>query len=190
MSENARTAPWFGGLCRILSAVPRLFERLEDRSIERYLTRRGERYGSDPFDRWFSVCPVCKGSYEGHQHAGIGLVFPPCEEFISALENRDWDSAIEQGRGDESELIGHRDLVIARALRCSRERQLVVVVYLSPFALERPDVLLYHEMLDEKATADLEPRLTNWRPALQDRLQSMRETRAEMRRSRRKRGRS
>lgn len=158
-------------------------ENLRDLPIRLRMAIKGSRYDAHPFDLLSSHCPLCVGSYEGHEFSIVGSALPPWESFVSAVQNANWESAVELGRSDE--LIGQIDLALAAALLCERTGKMAVLLYRSPGTLAGSHTLISQQVLNERMSEQLRPYLSVWRPVMQDRLQSIRDMRARVRELRR-----
>ena len=159
--------------------ILRAFEHLRDLPFRLRMGIEGSRYDSHPFDLFSSHCPVCGDSYEGHEFAVLGSALPPWDPFVSAVENRDWRKVVELGEGDE--LIGKHDLAIAMALVCHPTEKAAVFLYRSPGTLEGSFALISQQILSEHMTQDLRTYVSVWRPAIRDRLESIRNKRVQVR---------
>ena len=132
------------------------------------LALSARRYSAFPFTEWSENCPVCGGSYDDHQRAGVGSAPLPAQDFVSALENGRWGDAFAIGR--EPDLMGDRDLVGSIILRCPVRQQLCVFVFRSPFGVTRPSTLISQQIVTEESAKLLSERIDSWSPVVRDLL--------------------
>ena len=142
-----------------------LWERVRFAPLWLRLKPQGELFSAEPFERWSSKCPACGRAYPLHEATILSAAFPPATEFVSSVEDHDWEAAHRLGTGPEP--IGHRDLVVAWVLRCPIENRLVVFLALDPHGLA-PAQLISQQILTSRLAQELLPYLETFRPAVRD----------------------
>jgi len=165
------------------SVVRRIVEGVRELPLRLGMALEGSRYDAHPFGLWWPRCPVCAGSYEGHEFSILGSATPPWEPFVSAVENRDWGRAARIGTSNE--LIGPHDLAIAAVLLCPIEGRVATLLYRSPYRLTGSHALISQQILNDEMSRELATHLSVRRPVIQDRLKRIREMRARVRELRR-----
>lgn len=161
-----------------------LFERILELPVWLGMIIRGDRFDAHPLDQWWNSCPICGRSFHDHRIAPLGACLEPWDDFVSAVENRDWGRAVRDE--DPGRLLGSGEAALAVVLGCPTGR-LAVLVYTSPSSVTGVSVLLSNQILSDGLAQVLLSKLGDprWRPAISDRLERIRGVGREMRRRKR-----
>ena len=99
---------------------------------------------------------------------------------MPAVENQEWELAMELGAGSESEPLGHRAVIVAWALRCPIRGRLVIFLANHPGDLSLPQ-LVSQQILPSHLAEALLPNLKKFQPAVRDNFARAIEFRRDMR---------